>query len=145
MSNASGRHQTNSAPTANHISAYSRPISSSGNHLNQTHHYGDKSGKTTNNGPIIMRNLDKPSGVGTQVRLIKNTTPSLNSSNYISVRILLTFWEWTVFCYVVFLVLHWFKLNFLLNLIHWIFFFQTRKCTILFKFIKLLTSKHINS
>ncbi len=90
MSNASGRHQTNSAPTANHISAYSRPISSTGNHLNQTHHYGDKPGRTTNGGPIIMRNLDKPSGVGTQVRLIKNT-PSLNSSNYNSVRLLLKF------------------------------------------------------
>lgn len=108
MSNASGRPQTNSAPTANHAYSYSRPISSTGNNhnLNQTHHYDSSTHQSKSNknaGPIIMRNLDKPSGVGSQVRLIKNTThtttPSLNSSNY-AVRDQLTlYFYW--FCFVI--------------------------------------------
>lgn len=95
LTNASGRLQTNSAPIANGTHANnhsnSRPLSSTGNHLTQNHFdssHGGGHSRNSKGGPIIMRNLDKPSGVGTQVRLIKNTPTnpsSLNSSNY-SVR-----------------------------------------------------------
>lgn len=92
MSNASGRPQTNSAPVPNNASygystgGNSRPLSSTGNnHIHQTNHFSSNT-RQGKNGPVIMRNLDKPSGVGSQVRLIKNTK-NLNSSNYSSVRL----------------------------------------------------------
>ena len=102
MTNASGRLQTNSAPIANgnnygNNHSNSRPLSSTGNHLTHQSHFDSSHGgghsRNSKGGPIIMRNLDKPSGVGTQVRLIKNTPSnpsSLNSSNY-SVKLSFTF------------------------------------------------------
>ena len=72
LSNVSGR-PSNSAPQNSNIqygqSIQQRPLSSTANHHVQQHHFGTPQTK----GPIIMRTLDKPSGVGTQVRLIKTT------------------------------------------------------------------------
>lgn len=63
---------TNSAPTPSQLSnqQYNRPLSSTGGAQVIQQHVGVK-------GPIIMRNLDKPSGIGTQVRLMKTTTVCL--------------------------------------------------------------------
>lgn len=103
MSNASGRPQTNSAPVPNNASygysttgGNSRPLSSTANnhnhnHIHQTNHFTSNT-RQGKNGPVIMRNLDKPSGVGSQVRLIKNTNNLNSSTNYSSVRIFQHIW-----------------------------------------------------
>lgn len=83
--NNSGR-PTNSAPlpgagTISQQQSYSntyqqqlqRPSSSTSNNAPLVHHhYGTNNNTSSSKGPIIMRNLDKPNGVGTQVRLMKN-------------------------------------------------------------------------
>lgn len=71
-SNALGR-TTNSAPVPSQINSQlyqqqpqgvNRPLSSTGNNMQQN--VGVK-------GPIIMRNLDKPTGIGSQVRIMNNS------------------------------------------------------------------------
>lgn len=85
MSNASGRPQTNSAPVPNNASygysttgGNSRPLSSTANnhnhnHIHQTNHFTSNT-RQGKNGPVIMRNLDKPSGVGSQGHHGSNNT-----------------------------------------------------------------------
>ena len=73
---------TNSAPVPSQINSQlyqqqpqgaNRPLSSTGNHMQQN--VGGK-------GPIIMRNLDKPSGIGSQVRIMNNSVCLLRLNKF---------------------------------------------------------------